>query len=155
VAAGRFRKDLYYRLQVVELTLPPLREHKDDLPVLVQHFVAQLAPQLGVAPLALSATEMDYLRQYDWPGNVRELRNLLERSLILGELNVSALYTQSRAVLPPPEAAGTGATDLLTLEKQHILSILDSVHGDKTRAAQLLGVSRRTLERRCAEWAAG
>jgi len=155
VAAGRFRKDLYYRLQVVDLTLPPLREHKDDLPVLVQHFVAQLAPQLGVAPLALSATEMDYLRQYDWPGNVRELRNLLERSLILGELNVSALYTQARAVLPPPEAVGTGATDLLTLEKQHILAVLDSVHGDKTRAAQLLGVSRRTLERRCAEWAAG
>jgi len=116
--------------------------------------VAQLAPQLGVAPLALSATEMDYLRQYDWPGNVRELRNLLERSLILGELNVSALYTQARAALPVPEAAGTGATDLLTLEKQHILSVLDSVHGDKTRAAQLLGVSRRTLERRCAEWAA-
>ena len=154
VSAGRFRKDLYYRLQVVELTLPPLREHKEDLPELVQYFVDQLAPLLGVAPLSVTANEMDYLRQYDWPGNVRELRNLLERSLILGALNVSALYAQrgthhpaSSAMLPP------GATDLPTLEKQHILSVLDSVHGDKTRAAQLLGVSRRTLERRCAEWA--
>ena len=154
VSAGRLRKDLYYRLQVVELTLPPLREHKEDLPELVRHFVDQLAPVLGVAPLLVTANEMDFLRQYDWPGNVRELRNLLERSLILGALNVSALYAQTGArdaasSATPPH----GATDLLTLEKQHILSVLDSVHGDKTRAAQLLGVSRRTLERRCAEWA--
>ncbi len=151
VAAGRFRKDLYYRLQVVELTLPALREHKQDLPELVRHFIAQLAPALRVAPLSLSATEMDYLHQYDWPGNVRELRNLLERSLILGALNVSALYPQTHAATAP----GAKATDLLSLEKQHILSVLESVQGDKTRAAQLLGVSRRTLERRCAEWAMG
>ena len=156
VSAGRFRKDLYYRLQVVELTLPPLREHKEDLPELVQYFDGQLAPLLGVAPLSVTANEMDYLRQYDWPGNVRELRNLLERSLILGALNVSALYAQASPREPVASVAlPAGATDLLTLERQHILSVLDSVHGDKTRAAQLLGVSRRTLERRCAEWAMG
>ena len=154
VAAGRFRKDLYFRLQVVDLTLPPLREHKEDIAALIAHFMDQLAPSLGVAPLRISDAEMDFLRQYDWPGNVRELRNLLERSLILGALNVSALYAQAGA-----RDATTNATPphraphLLTLEKQHILSVLDSVHGDKTRAAQLLGVSRRTLERRCAEWA--
>ncbi len=148
VAAGRFRKDLYYRLQVVELTLPPLREHKQDIPALVSHFMAQLAPLLGAAPLTLSSAEMEYLMQYDWPGNVRELRNLIERSLILGALNVSALYAMDKrtaAVLPT-------TTDLYTLEQQHIRAILDSVQGDKTRAAQLLGISRRTLERRCAEW---
>ena len=147
VAAGRFRKDLYYRLQVVEITLPPLRAHKEDIPELVAHFVATLAPRLGVEPIAVSAEELNYLAQYDWPGNVRELRNLIERSLILGSLNVSALY---------PNSAGTpsGApTDLHALEKQHILSVLDSVRGDKTRAARLLGISRRTLERRVAEWA--
>ena len=148
VAAGRFRKDLYFRLQVVDLTLPPLREHKDDIAELVAHFIAQLAPSLGVEPLTLSEQEMDFLRQYDWPGNVRELRNLIERSLILGSLNVSALYPGQ------PRAPDTSAapTDLHTLEKMHILSVLDSVQGDKTRAAQLLGVSRRTLERRVAEW---
>jgi DNA-binding NtrC family response regulator len=150
VAAGRFRKDLYYRLQVVELTLPPLREHKDDIPELVAHFMAQLAPSLGVDPLAISDSEMNYLMQYDWPGNVRELRNLIERSLILGTLNVSALYVQPALNGQP---AAEDATDLHTLEKQHILSVLDSVQGDKTRAAQLLGISRRTLERRVAEWA--
>ena len=150
VAAGRFRKDLYYRLQVVDLTLPPLREHKQDIPDLVTHFMAQLAPSLGVEPLAISEGEMAYLMQYDWPGNVRELRNLIERSLILGTLNVSALYVQPALA---GERAQEGTTDLHTLEKQHILSVLDSVQGDKTRAAQLLGISRRTLERRVAEWA--
>ncbi|PKO26424.1 MAG: sigma-54-dependent Fis family transcriptional regulator [Betaproteobacteria bacterium HGW-Betaproteobacteria-9] len=150
VAAGRFRKDLFFRLQVVDLTLSPLREHKDDIAPLVEHFMGQLAPALGVAPLQISESEMDFLRQYDWPGNVRELRNLIERSLILGSLNVSALYpgdTPRQAAAP-----GAGPTDLHTLEKRHILAVLDSVQGDKTRAAQLLGVSRRTLERRVAEW---
>ncbi len=146
VAAGRFREDLYYRLQVLEIGLPPLRAHKEDLPALVAHFIATLAPQLGVEPIALSATELAYLQQYDWPGNVRELRNLIERSLILGALNVSALYPGGAA------PRSNGPTDLQTLEKQHILAVLESVQGDKTRAAELLGISRRTLERRCAEW---
>ena len=146
VLAGRFRKDLYYRLQVVEIGLPPLREHKTDIPALVAHFIETLAPQLGVEPIALSAGELAYLQQYDWPGNVRELRNLIERSMILGALNVSALYPGGAA------SRATGPTDLHTLEKQHILAVLESVQGDKTRAAELLGISRRTLERRCAEW---
>jgi len=154
VAAGRFRKDLYYRLQVVEIALPPLREHKEDIPALAHHFMAQLTPRLGVEPLSISEAEMDYLTQYGWPGNVRELRNFIERSLILGTLNVSALYPVATRQEAPPAAAMPAGTDLQTLEKQHILAVLDSVQGDKTRAAQLLGISRRTLERRCAEWAA-
>jgi len=147
VEAGRFRKDLYFRLQVVELALPPLREHKADIAALVAHFMAQLTPTLGAEPLAISEQEMDFLHQYDWPGNVRELRNLVERSLILGSLNVSALYPGS-----PRAPVTERPTDLHALEKMHILTVLDSVQGDKTRAAQLLGVSRRTLERRVAEW---
>jgi DNA-binding NtrC family response regulator len=153
VAAGRFRKDLYFRLQVVELVLPPLREHKEDIPELVAHFMAQLAPSLGMEPLLVSGHEMAFLAQYAWPGNVRELRNLIERSLILGALNVSALYPGSTS--PEHHAQEPLPTDLHTLEKRHILSVLDSVQGDKTRAAQLLGVSRRTLERRVAEWNTG
>jgi len=150
VAAGRFRMDLYYRLQVVEIALPPLREHKDDIPGLASHFIQSLAPQLGVEPIRLSDPEMAYLCQYDWPGNVRELRNLIERSLILGALNLSALYPGDAK---PALQAAQPPTDLHELEKRHILAVLDSVAGDKTRAAQLLGISRRTLERRCAEWA--
>jgi DNA-binding NtrC family response regulator len=154
VDSGRFRADLFYRLQVVEIKLPPLRAHKEDIPALVAHFVDTLAPRLGVPPIEVTEAEMGYLRQYDWPGNVRELRNLIERSLIVGALNVSALY-QSLPRPAPAAVGGPGATtDLHTLEKQHILAVLESVHGDKTQAAQLLGISRRTLERRVAEWAA-
>jgi DNA-binding NtrC family response regulator len=159
VTAGRFRADLYYRLQVVEITLPPLAAHKEDIPELVAHFIDTLAPRLGVEPIEVSADEMRYLTQYAWPGNVRELRNLIERSLIVGALNVSALYQsleRSERSVQPARAAPepvAGVTDLHTLEKRHILAVLDSVDGDKTRAAQLLGISRRTLERRCAEWA--
>ena len=168
VDSGRFRADLYYRLQVVEITLPPLAAHKEDIPDLVAHFIDTLAPQLGVEPIEVSGDELRYLAQYAWPGNVRELRNLIERSLIVGALNVSALYQGlSRPVRPavmaaapnvpqpPPvsQAQVDSPTDLHTLEKRHILAVLESVQGDKTRAAQLLGISRRTLERRCAEWA--
>ncbi len=156
VEAGRFRKDLYYRLQVVEIHLPPLRAHKEDIPELVAHFIGTLAPRLGVAAIEVSEQEMNYLQQYDWPGNVRELRNLIERSLIVGALNVSALY-QSLARTQPGSGrvdSGRGApTNLHALEKRHILEVLESVGGNKSRAAQLLGISRRTLERRCAEWA--
>jgi transcriptional regulator with PAS, ATPase and Fis domain len=99
---------------------------------------------------------MAYLQQYDWPGNVRELRNLIERSLIVGALNVSALYqSMGRREARAPRVAIDGPTDLQTLEKRHILAVLESVGGDKTRAAQLLGISRRTLERRVAEWGSG
>jgi DNA-binding NtrC family response regulator len=152
VENGRFRKDLYYRLQVVEITLPPLRAHLEDIPDLVAHFIATLAPRLGVPPIEVTPDEMRYLAQYEWPGNVRELRNLIERSLIVGALNVSALY-QGLSRVKRAAPAEDLPTDLQALEKRHILSVLDSVDGDKTRAAQLLGISRRTLERRCAEWA--
>ena len=181
VAAGRFRQDLYYRLQVVEINLPPLRAHKEDIAALVAHFIHTLAPQLGVPVIEVTDDELRYLAQYDWPGNVRELRNLIERSLILGALNVSALYqglarqdgrsaarAQAAGGLADAAAAAATATatatasataptptDLQTLEKQHIVAVLNSVAGDKTRAAALLGISRRTLERRVAEWAQG
>jgi len=150
VAAGRFRADLYYRLQVVDITMAPLRERRQDIAELAAHFNAQLAQRMAVSPLCVSPAQMDYLMQYDWPGNARELRNLIERSLILGELNVSALYD---APARHPLASPGATTNLQSLEKQHIQSVLYSVQGDKSRAAELLGISKRTLERRCAEWA--
>ena len=84
---------------------------------------------------------------------MRELRNLIERSLIVGALNVSALYQSLGRPAPAARVALEGPIDLHTLEKRHILAVLESVDGDKTRAARLLGISRRTLERRCADWA--
>jgi len=152
VEAGRFRADLYWRLQVVEITLPPLASHKEDIPDLVAHFIATLAPQLGVDGIEVTPDEMHYLQQYSWPGNVRELRNLIERSLIVGALNVSALYQSLERPRAQTSASLDGPTDLQSLEKRHILAVVASVDGDKTRAAELLGISRRTLERRWAEW---
>jgi transcriptional regulator with PAS, ATPase and Fis domain len=151
VKQGQFRQDLYYRLQVLELQLPPLRDRSHDIDDLVPYFVDSLSQSLGLPPIVINTGEWVYLKQYHWPGNVRELRNLLERSMILGQLNVSALYPMQ----PRASAGGLqeGPTDLETLERQHILSVLESVNGDKTRAAELLGVSRRTLERRVADWA--
>jgi len=180
VAAGRFRADLFYRLQVVELRLAPLRSHKEDIADLVPHFVEALCARLGLPPIEVTAEELGYLQTYDWPGNVRELRNFIERSIILGSLNISALYPPMPkaevvdTLRPGPPTPGPPApqqglanatqsplwpaqpvvTDLSTLERQHIESTLASVGGDKTRAAQLLGISRRTLERRVADWAA-
>ena len=157
VEAGRFRAELYWRLQVVEIGVPPLRAHKEDIPDLVAHFVVTLARRMGVPPIEVSADELQQLQQYDWPGNVRELRNLIERSLIVGALNLSALHPSRRrtAAGGPAPAPAQAPVDLATLEKRHIQAVLESVGGDKTRAARLLGISRRTLERRCAEWAEG
>jgi DNA-binding NtrC family response regulator len=154
VEAGRFRKDLYYRLQVVELDLPPLRAHKEDIPDLVDHFISTLSRQLRVAPIEVTPAEMRSLAEYDWPGNVRELRNLIERSLIVGALNVSALYQNIARVRAGPRLrpASGEAPDLQTLEKRHILAVLDEMGGDKARAARTLGISRRTLTRRLIEW---
>ncbi len=144
VAAGRFRQDLYYRLEVMTLTIPPLRQRPDDVPLLAAHFNVQLSQRLGLPPLVFGEEALRRLAAYAWPGNVRELRNLIERSLILGHLPLA------------PEASG-GAADALPVslaevEKRHILAVLAACGGNKSRAAELLGVSRKTVERKCAEW---
>jgi DNA-binding NtrC family response regulator len=145
VAAQRLRNDLYYRLQVVELTLPPLRERSEDIPLLVDYFISQLAPYLGVPRLVPDARTLARLADYDWPGNVRELKNLIERSLILGWFD-----------LGPEAAAGGGSPageeSLETVEKRHILAMLAACSGNKSEAARRLGVSRKTLDRKCQAW---
>jgi len=145
VAAHRFRQDLYYRLQVVEVTLPPLRERAADVPALVAHFVAVLAPHLGVAPVAPDHRTLARLTAYEWPGNVRELKNLVERSLILGWFD---LWPE------PGDTAGHPASgeSLEAVEKRHILAVLSACDGNKSEAARRLGVSRKTLDRKCQAW---
>jgi DNA-binding NtrC family response regulator len=145
VAAQRLRHDLYYRLQVVELTLPPLRERSEDIPLLVDYFIGQLAPYLGVSRLVPDARTLARLADYDWPGNVRELRNLIERSLILGWFDLG------------PEVLADGGSpageeSLEAVEKRHILAMLAACSGNKSEAARRLGVSRKTLERKCQAW---
>lgn len=164
VAAGRFRQDLYYRLQVVELFMPPLRQRLEDLPDLVQYFVRQLAPKLGVPPLPRDEGALARLSRYDWPGNVRELKNLIERSLILGyyadDFAVAVGHFEpvnSEALAPQPSSSAAPAfksseESLEAVERRHILAVLADCKGNKTEAARRLDISRKTLERKCAAW---
>lgn len=147
VASRRFRQDLYYRLQVLEVTLPPLRDRPEDIPLLVTHFMTQLTPTLGVPPLSLDPRTIARMSDYDWPGNVRELRNLVERSLILGWFDLG----------PEPEVGSpaTTATDetLAAVEKRHILAVLTACDGNKSEASRRLDISRKTMDRKCQAWA--
>jgi len=147
VAKGTFRQDLYYRLEVMTITVPPLRQRLDDLPELVSLFMANLSAQLGVEPLGVTPEAQRRLRDYAWPGNVRELRNFIERSLLFGELPLDDL-----GPLPDAASALTDSLLMADVEKAHILSVLTRSGGNKARAAELLGLSRKTLDRKCAEW---
>jgi DNA-binding NtrC family response regulator len=158
VAAGRFRSDLYYRLQVVEVRMPPLRDRLEDLPDLVEYFNGQLAARLGLPELPRDEAALARLARYRWPGNVRELKNLIERSLILGFFaDDFSLDEEGIAVSPAPTfdsatAAKHGEESLAAIERRHILGVLDGCKGNKSEAARRLGVSRKTLERKCAAW---
>jgi DNA-binding NtrC family response regulator len=154
VAAGRFRQDLYYRLAVVDIAIPPLRNRREDVADLAAHFMGLLSTQLGVAPLALTREVLKGMAAYHWPGNVRELKNFLERSLILGYFPIEALAAAG-GVVPEVETDSGEMLDQLSLaevEKRHVLRVLDMVSGNKSEAARRLGVSRKTLERKCLEW---
>ncbi len=151
VANGRFREDLYYRLNVVSVTMPSLRERREDVPMLARHFMAQLAPHLGVDPLPITPDVAQALASYDWPGNARELRNFVERSVILGEFPIETLAIAD-AARDLDGAPSAGPESLAEVEKQHILAILAACAGNKSEAARRLGVSRKTLDRKCALW---
>ncbi len=157
VAAGRFREDLYYRLNVIQISLPPLRDRLEDVPLLVQHFVEKYARELGRPIRDVSPEALAPLLTYPYPGNVRELENVIERAVALsrdGSIGVDALPPQ---VLRPPEAASaaripSGGVDLETLvndyERGLLLEALQRAGGVKKRAAQLLGVSFRSFRYR-------
>ncbi|MEJ2592848.1 MAG: sigma-54 dependent transcriptional regulator [Candidatus Thiodiazotropha sp.] len=151
VQDGEFREDLYYRLNVLCLRIPALRERKDDIPLLADHFICQLATELGVERPQLSDSELGSLCNYDWPGNVRELKNVIERSLLLNRMPSSCI-----SGLTPfdKETPADGADNLLleTVEKHHILNVLKQESGNKSAAARLLGISRKTLERKTQAW---
>jgi DNA-binding NtrC family response regulator len=145
VSEGRFRRDLFYRLDVVNIVIPPLRRRRDDILPLARHFMSQLAAHLGLAGVPIDAQTAERLRAYDWPGNVRELRNLIERSLILGHFPTDALPEHGTGRTPAPAA-------LDAVEKSHILDVLAACGGNKSEAARRLGVSRKTVERKLTQW---
>jgi DNA-binding NtrC family response regulator len=154
VKAGKFREDLYYRLNVLSLRMPPLRERMEDIPDLAEFFSRSLAAELGVPPIPFNHEDLIRLQSYDWPGNIRELKNIIERSLLLGQFPADCLRGAEHEVADAV-AAGYGYPPHWTLEeveKAHILMVLDQVAGNKSEAARRLGVSRKTMERKTLQW---
>ncbi len=166
VEEGRFREDLYYRLNVIPLPLPSLRERKEDIPLLINHFVKKFTKKLKRTPLNFPPEVMHCLMQYDWPGNVRELENLIERLMILvsgDKVSISDLPEKFHAFVNPETHYGTTSTFLYdsveelpeegvtlnsiieNIEKKLILKALDKTGGNRSKAATLLGLNRTTL----------
>ena len=147
VQARRFREDLYYRLNVVHILLPNLRERTEDIPVLLQHFMDRVADEFGMAPVVLDTAQLASLRAKDWPGNVRELRNYVERMVLMG--GPPDDEPAAAATTVEFESAGYPADWTLEQVKQaHIVRVLAQNQGNRSATARQLGVSRKTLERR-------
>ena len=156
IARGEFREDLYYRLRVVEIGLPPLRERREDIPKLVRYFLERFAAREGRAVPALERDAYAALLAHDFPGNIRELENLLEGAAALsqgGSIRREDLQWLPHSGPERLEEAPSGAgedeiPDLRALEERHIRRVLRLAGGNKSRAARLLGISRRTLYRK-------
>ncbi len=149
VKERRFREDLYFRLNVAQVNLSPLRERPEDIELLSRHFMEALSGSLGVAALPLDGRSMTRLREYRWPGNVRELKNFIERSLMLGSLVLDQLAAAEEVASGPAEVAEYPLDWTLEEVKQHHMArVLRAMGGNKSAAARRLGVSRKTLERR-------
>ena len=151
---GTFRKDLYFRLNVVTVHIPPLRERRADIPMLVHHFLNHYTP---TKPLQVTAAAMKCLLQYDWPGNVRELENCIARAVTLGDqqtIDVQDLPPAIRSEQPPTsemtpqDATSLSTTALAEMERMTILRVFEQAHGDKALAGKMLGISRATLYRK-------
>jgi DNA-binding NtrC family response regulator len=172
VQQGGFREDLYYRLNVISISIPPLRDRPDDVPVLARHFVECYARQLGVPPAEISLHAIDELVRYPWPGNVRELEHVMERALALcggGQADAGGKKTQIRpehilplgveaadAPLPAIELGAAGPLNLTEtvadIEKRMILLALRQCENNQARAAQRLGIPRTTLRDKMAKY---
>jgi transcriptional regulator with PAS, ATPase and Fis domain len=153
IQGGRFREDLFYRLNVLRIELPPLRERASDVPALAASFLAEFGRELGKGALALAPGAADGLRAHRWPGNVRELRNLMERAAVLAESG-EVSEALARELLPrtlelPSESREPATLELEAAvseaERRTILRALAAAHDNKLEAARLLGIGERTL----------
>ena len=182
VREGKFREDLFFRLNVVRVTLPPLRERPDDIPLLLAHYLKHFAQENGVPALSIEPGALRYLQAYPWPGNIRELRNFTENAVVLHrgtkltEYDLDARFRGERLALPAPAnfttvpadqapiVAGVGAGSSVALlpsnaslsveqsERRLLREALIKARGNRTQAAELMGISRRTLHRKLAQW---
>jgi DNA-binding NtrC family response regulator len=151
---GTFRKDLYFRLNVVTVHLPALRDRRSDIPMLVHHFLDRYAQG---ANLQVTSAAMKSLLHYDWPGNVRELENCVARAVTLGDHHIidvqdlpPAIRTEQPSAIPmsPQDSASISTTALAEMERMTILRVFEQANGDKALAGKMLGISRATLYRK-------
>jgi len=165
VRQGRFRDDLYYRLNVVTLTLPPLRARPQDIPLLIDHFLRELAARHGRGPVAVDPEAQRRLLAYDWPGNIRELQNVLERAMLLAEQDVigpehlppdvrapRGSFAVPAAVAAADPAASSPLRSLEDIDRDHVLRVLGAMRGNRDETSRVLGISRRTLSRMILRW---
>jgi DNA-binding NtrC family response regulator len=148
IKAGRFREDLFYRLNVVTIDLPALKERRKDIPQLVEHFLA--TRPLAGGKFQIEPEALEALVRYDWPGNIRELANVLERAQILAEGRLLTLADLPDNIVEAEPAAGDAGGDpghLREVERRHVQEVLQREKGNKVRAARALGISRRALYR--------
>jgi two-component system, NtrC family, response regulator AtoC len=159
VTEGKFREDLFFRLNVVRIPLPALRERPEDIPLLLAHFIKGFAEENGLPPIVIEPGALQTLQRYAWPGNIRELRNFCENIVVLhrgGRLSEFDLEPKFRGAAPGAVVAGAGSmANPLSVEEneKHLLrEALIKARGNRTRAAEFMGISRRTLHRKLAQW---
>jgi two-component system nitrogen regulation response regulator NtrX len=152
IAAGRFRQDLLFRLNVIPIRVPALDQRREDIPLLVEEFMRQFARRTGVKPKRVNADAMGILREYGWPGNVREVRNLVERLMIMvADEEITAAALDLRAAGPRPGGDGAFATlreAREQFERQYVARVLEECGGNMSRAARVLGLERSHLYRK-------
>jgi two-component system, NtrC family, response regulator AtoC len=153
VSAQTFREDLYYRLNVLQIRVPPLRERKDDIPLLVEHFLSKYGERLGIKKMTVSRDALRALLDYRWPGNIRELENTVERAMVLAESDRVELDSlpeklrddKEREPLPLLGDDLSIKKAIRRIERELIRRALEKTHGNRTRAAEQLEISHRAL----------
>ena len=151
IEKGEFREDLYYRLNVVAIELPPLRERKEDIPLFSQHFLHKFAQENQKEVTEFSPEAMEFLLNYDWPGNVRELENAIERAVILAKDSLITIPDLPHENMSPTRLVVAGK-ELREVEKNHILNVLSQTGGNYSEAARILGITRMTLYNRARDY---
>ncbi|HEX7449889.1 MAG TPA: sigma-54 dependent transcriptional regulator [Pirellulales bacterium] len=160
VGEGAFREDLFYRLNVLSIELPPLRERRGDIPLLIDAFLADACQKHERSSPTLSPELTQFMLAYEWPGNVRQLRNAIENMVVMSSGETLSLgdlpaYLSGNSSLLAKAAGRTDTSNLRDLERTAILSVLDRCHGNRTHAADVLGISVRTLQRKLKTWGLG
>lgn len=150
VAKGSFREDLYYRLNVINIEMPALRDRKDDIPLLVRYFIRKYSDEFNKFKISISEKAMEVILRYSWIGNIRELENVIQRAILMCDevIDVQHLPDSMKLAEPTIDNESVLMKPLKEIEKEHILKVLKFVNNNKTKAAELLGIDRKTLRQK-------